>query len=251
MDKWLTTGSLVSLLTLTFLEIILGIDNIIFISILSEKLPAKQRSKARNMGLVLALFVRIALLFGISWIIGLKKTLISLFGFDLSGKDIILLGGGLFLLAKSTSEIHQKLEGDDQSTSDKKLRFWSAILQIILLDIVFSFDSILTAVGLVNDLPIMIASVVISLIVMMLFSGMISSFIHRHPSMKMLALSFLIMIGMLLVVEAFHVHVPKGYVYFAMAFSLGVEVLNMRVRKRSSKPVKLRESFEQDDKKKD
>ena len=250
MDQLFTTQALISLLTLTFLEIILGIDNVIFISILSEKLPLNKQARARNIGLLLALVVRVALLFGITWITRLKKPLIEGFGFSLSGKDLILLAGGLFLLAKSTSEIHQKLEGDEIEVKSKRVNFWPVVFQIILLDIVFSFDSILTAVGLVKELPIMIASVIISLIVMMLFSGMISRFIHRHPSMKMLALSFLIMIGLLLVVEAFHVHVPKGYVYFAMAFSLGVELLNMKVRRSKRKPVKLRETIEEEKKEK-
>jgi predicted tellurium resistance membrane protein TerC len=244
MQELLTTENLISLLTLTFLEIILGIDNVVFISILAGRLPAEQQGKARNIGLALALFTRVGLLLGISVIISLKNTLFTLFGIPISWRDLILIAGGLFLLGKSTSEIHHKLEGDEESAESAKkgMSLGSAIIQIIILDMVFSFDSILTAVGLVDQVEIMIAAVIISIGIMLLFAGKISGFINKHPSMKMLALSFLILIGVLLVVEGLHQHVSKGYVYFAMAFSLGVELLNMKMRKKS-KPVQLRKRY--------
>jgi len=242
MEVLLTTEGVVSLLTLTFLEIVLGIDNIVFISITSGRLPAAQQNKARSVGILLALLVRIGLLLTISWIIGLKDPFITIRDFELSFRDVILIAGGLFLLWKSTSEIHAKLEGEEESAAGKKvLSFRSAIIQIILLDIVFSFDSILTAVGLVDSILIMIIAIVAALVVMLVFANRISDFIHRHPAMKLLAISFLMMIGLVLVVEGLHVHVPKGYIYFAMAFALGVEVLNMKIRKRSKRPVELRE----------
>lgn len=241
MEVLLTSEGLISLFTLTLLEIILGIDNIIFISIISSKLPADQQGRARSIGILVALGVRIALLFGITWVIGLKEPIFSLpflsyIGLDpdLSGRDLILLGGGLFLIGKTTTEIHDKLEGHEEK--DRKIirvSIVKAIIQIVLIDIVFSFDSILTAVGLVKEVSIMIVAVVISLTVMLIFAKSISDFVDRHPTIKMLALSFLVLIGFLLVVEAFDVHVPKGYVYFAMAFSFIVEMLNMRLRKSS------------------
>jgi predicted tellurium resistance membrane protein TerC len=234
MAELLTVDSLISLLTLTLLEIVLGIDNIIFISILALKLPANEQSKARTTGILLALGVRVLLLFGITWIVSLQEDLFTIFNMGFSGRDLILLVGGLFLIAKSTSEIHGKLEGEEvHATSTKNITsLRSVIIQIVLIDIVFSFDSILTAVGLVKQVEIMIIAVVISMTVMLFFAKAIGEFVNRHPTIKMLALSFLIMIGMLLVAEAFEYHVPKGYVYFAMAFSLGVEFLNMKARKK-------------------
>lgn len=242
MDALLTTEGIVSLLTLTFLEIVLGIDNIVFISITADRLPVHQQKKARTLGISLALLVRIALLFGVSWIIGLKEPFITVGNFELSLRDLILIAGGLFLLAKSTSEIHAKLEGEDEALhAAKVVSLRGAIIQIILLDVVFSLDSILTAVGLVDEILIIIIAIVISLGVMLIFATTISNFINNHPSMKLLAVSFLMMIGLVLVIEGLHVHVPKGYIYFAMAFSLGIEVLNMKIRKRS-KPVTLKKS---------
>jgi predicted tellurium resistance membrane protein TerC len=242
MDGLLTTEGIVSLLTLTFLEIVLGIDNIVFISITSGRLPQNDQKRARSIGILLALLVRIGLLLTISWIIGLKDPFITVNNFELSFRDLILIVGGLFLLWKSTSEIHAKLEGEEENASKvKTLTFRSAVVQIILLDIVFSFDSILTAVGLVDSVLIMIIAIVVALGVMLAFANKISDFIHKHPAMKLLAISFLMMIGLVLVVEGLHVHVPKGYIYFAMAFALGVEVLNMKIRKRS-KALELRES---------
>lgn len=242
MEALLTTEGIVSLLTLTFLEIVLGIDNIVFISITAGRLPLHQQAKARNFGILLALLVRIGLLFGVSWIIGLKDPFLTFGDFELSFRDIILVIGGLFLLAKSTSEIHAKLEGHDEEMREVKvMSMRGAIIQIILLDVVFSLDSILTAVGLVDEILIIVIAIVISLGVMLIFARKISDFINNHPAMKLLAISFLMMIGLVLVVEGLHVHVPKGYIYFAMAFSLGIEVLNMKIRKRS-KPVTLKKS---------
>ena len=241
MDELLTTEGIVSLLTLTFLEIVLGIDNVVFISITAGRLPEQDQKKARNLGILLALVARIVLLLGVSWIIGLKDPFLTLGDFTLSFRDIILIAGGLFLIGKSVSEIHAKLEGqEEERAAVVKLTLRAAIIQIILLDIVFSFDSILTAVGLVENVLIIVIAIVISLVVMLVFAGRISEFIHKHPAMKLLAISFLMMIGLILVVEGFHVHVPKGYVYFAMAFALGIEILNMQIRKRT-KPVELRE----------
>lgn len=243
----LTTESIISLLTLALLEIVLGIDNIIFISIVSDRLPKEQQKKARTIGILLALIVRIGLLFAISWIVSLKDPLFYAFDIGFSGRDIILFLGGLFLLGKSTTEIHHKLEGEEESDASRKVTgFRSAIIQIVLLDIVFSFDSILTAVGLVDNVLIMIIAVVIALGVMLIFATAISNFVNTHPSIKILALSFLIMIGLLLVAEAFHVHVPKGYVYFSMAFSLGVEMINLRLDKKKGKAVKLHDRYTQE-----
>lgn len=246
-----STEGIISLLTLSLLEIVLGIDNIIFISILAGKLPAEQQGKARTVGIALALLVRVALLFGITWIVSLKDPLFYVFNIGFSGRDIILFLGGLFLLAKSTTEIHHKLEGEEENNADptrKRMTLRSAIIQIILLDIVFSFDSILTAVGLVDEIIIMIVAVVIALGVMLIFAKSIGDFVNKHPTVKMLALSFLLMIGLLLVVEAFHVHVPKGYVYFAMAFSLLVEILNLRMNKKA-KPVELHTRYKEEQEK--
>lgn len=234
METLLTTEGLVSLVTLTFLEIVLGIDNVVFLSIIAGKLPKDQQKKARVLGITLALVARILLLFGVSWLIGLQKPILTLGEYDLSYRDLILIAGGLFLIGKSTSEIHAKLEGKGHETKKTKvLTLTSAIIQIILIDVVFSLDSILTAIGLVEDVIIIIIAVVISLGVMLIFSKTISDFIAKHPAMKLLAISFLIMIGTLLVVEGLHVHVPRGYIYFAMAFALAVEVLNMKIRKKT------------------
>ncbi|MBK6507569.1 MAG: TerC family protein [Ignavibacteria bacterium] len=224
----------VSLLTLTFLEIVLGIDNIIFISILTGKLPAESREKARIIGLSVALIFRILLILAISWIAGLVEPLFSVFSHPVSGRDLILMSGGLFLIVKSTLEIHEKLEGDEHDKSSNAAPgFWNIIVQIVLLDLVFSLDSVITAVGLVSHIEIMIVAIVISMIVMIMFAGRVSDFIHKHPTIKMLALSFLLMIGLLLLVEGFHVAVPKGYVYFAMLFSFAVEMLNIKMRNKN------------------
>jgi len=235
MEQLFSVEGLVSLLTLTFLEIVLGIDNIIFISIISGRLPHQQQGRARNIGIILALVVRIVMLLGVSWIIGLRAVILTIGTFSLSYRDLILIAGGLFLMAKSTSEMHAKLEGGHEERNVKATSFKSTIIQIALLDVVFSLDSILTAVGLVENLTIIIIAIVISLGVMLIFSRRISSFINEHPTMKILGISFLLMIGMLLILEGFHVHVPKGYIYFSMAFALGVEILNMKVRKNGKK----------------
>jgi len=241
MDHLFTTDNLVSLFSLTLLEIVLGVDNIIFISIIAAKLPGSQQVSARKIGLLLAMLVRIGLLFAINWIIGLKKELFTIAGNGFSGRDLILLFGGLFLMAKTISEIHGKLEGEyeNEASEKKKPSFASTLVQIVLIDIVFSFDSILTAVGLSNHLEIMITAVVISMSLMMVYSRHISIFINRRPTLKMLALCFLIVIGALLVAEAFDVHVPKATVYFGMVFALLVEFLNQKMRKKA-KPIKLR-----------
>lgn len=239
MEIFLEPQSWIALLTLTFLEVVLGIDNIIFISIVTGKLPQAQQPRARNIGLALALAFRIALLLGITWIIGFTKPIFTIADFEVSGRDLILAAGGIFLLAKSTSEIHHKIEGEEQSHDTSKAKsFTSIIIQIILLDMVFSFDSILTAVGLTDKVLLMIIAVVISIGIMMVFAGKISAFINKHPTLQILALSFLILIGFMLVVDALHYHVPKGYIYFAVAFSLLVEALNMKLRKNN--PNKLR-----------
>ena len=237
----------ISLITLTLLEIVLGIDNIVFISILAGKLPQGQQKKARQMGLMLALGTRILLLCGLAWMVTLTKPLItfSIFKIDfaLSGRDLILLVGGLFLLTKSTREIHEKLEGEDgEKTKRMAPTFASVIIQILLLDIVFSLDSVITAVGMAKHLTIMIAAVIISVGFMLAFGGVISRFVEKHPTVKMLALSFLLLIGVTLIAEAFHHEIPKGYIYFAMAFSLGVEMLNLKLRSKS-KPVDLHQPY--------
>jgi len=239
----------VSLLTLTFMEIVLGIDNIIFISIVVNRLPHEQQKRGRTIGLLLALLFRIGLLLSITWIVGLKDPLFTLNlsfldqpNFGVAGRDLILLAGGLFLLAKSTTEIHTKLQGeDDEMNAGNFHSLTRVIIQIVLIDIVFSFDSILTAVGLVDNVLVMIAAVICAMGIMLAFSGYISDFVNKNPTIKILALSFLIMIGIMLVMEAFHKEIEKGYVYFAMAFSLVVEILNMRIRKKAT-PVPLRDS---------
>ncbi len=242
MEGLFTTEGIISLVTLTFLEIVLGIDNIVFISITAGRLPGDQQQRARTLGIGLALIVRIALLLTVSWIIGLKDPFLTIRSFELSFRDLILIAGGLFLLGKGTSEIHAKLEGEEEDgEAARVITLRAAIIQIILLDVVFSFDSILTAVGLVENVVIIIIAIIISLAVMLLFARKISEFINRHPAMKLLAVSFLMMIGLVLVVEGLHVHVPKGYIYFAMAFALIVEILNMKIRK-NQKPIQLHAS---------
>jgi predicted tellurium resistance membrane protein TerC len=240
---WITDPQIwISLVTLTALEIVLGIDNIIFISILAGKLPAEQQAKARQTGLMLALVTRILLLASLAWMVKLTAPLFTVFNFSLSGRDLILLGGGLFLIWKSTREIHEKLEGGDDHASTGKVvpKFSAIIVQILLLDIVFSLDSVITAIGMANKLGVMVAAVVIALGVMLKYAGVISDFVHKHPTLKMLALSFLLLIGVTLVAEGTHQHVNKGYIYFAMAFSFAVELLNLKLRKKSV-PVVLHE----------
>ena len=237
---------IVPLLTLTLLEIVLGIDNVIFISILAGKLPKEQQAKARQMGLLLAFITRVALLFSISWLMSLTKPLFTLpiVGQALTGRDLILLLGGLFLIGKSVTEIHHKLEGADgeANPTGKAVSFNAVIFQILLLDIVFSLDSVITAVGMVKELWIMITAVVVSLGVMLAFAGAISDFVNRHPTVKMLALSFLILIGVTLVGESLGQHIPKGYIYFSMAFAFLVEMLNLRLRTKPAHPIELRQS---------
>lgn len=243
MEALLTSEGIIALLTLTFLEIVLGVDNIIFISIISNRLPDKQQRSARNIGLLLALVMRIGLLLGISWIIGFTEPLFTAFEYEVSIKDLILIVGGLFLIGKSTTEIHESLEVDDHEEKDSKATtMGKVILQIVVLDMVFSFDSILTAVGLTQEIMIMIVAVTIAMFVMMTFAGRISDFINKHPSLQMLAMSFLILIGFMLVLEGIGQHIPKGYIYFAVFFSLAVEALNMR-RRRNQKAVTLRKKI--------
>ena len=237
----------VALVTLTALEIVLGIDNVVFISILAGKLPKQDQGRARRLGLLMAMFMRIALLFSLSWIIRLTAPLFSVVGHEISGRDLVLIFGGLFLLAKSTHEIHGRLEGDEGEASARvgpSLR--SVLIQIVLLDIVFSLDSVITAVGMADDLAVMVAAVVIAVGFMMLFAGPISRFVEEHPTVKMLALSFLLLIGVTLIAEGLDQHIPKGYIYFAMAFSLGVEMLNLRMRKARTDAVHLRQAYADD-----
>lgn len=246
MEELLTTDALISLFTLTLMEIILGIDNIVFISIVTAKLPVEQQPRARNIGLLLALGFRIALLLGINYIVQLTYPVIEFESlpenFALSWRDIILIVGGIFLMVKTVSEMHHKLEGaENEGEKPKPKTFFAVLLQIIALDLVFSFDSILTAIGLVKQVEIMIIAVVISLLIMLIAAGPISRFINKRPTMKMLALSFLLLIGFMLVAEGFEQHVEKGYIYFAMAFAFGVELLNGRLRKSTAEPVHLRE----------
>jgi predicted tellurium resistance membrane protein TerC len=226
----------IALATLTALELVLGIDNIVFISILVDKLPPEQQKRARLIGLFLAMFMRVGLLLVISWIIGLTAPLFNIFGKDISGRDLILIGGGLFLIWKSTGEIHEAIEGDAaHATAAAKASFLAVIVQVIIVDMVFSLDSIITAVGMVDHLAVMIAAVIASVGMMMLFSGAIGRFVNHHPTIKMLALAFLVVVGVVLIAEGFGQHVPKGYIYFSMAFALGVEMLNIRMRKRAKK----------------
>ena len=234
----------IAFLTLTALELVLGIDNVIFISILVDKLPPGRRELARRIGLFLAMFMRIGLLFVISWIIGLTEPLFSLLEQGLSGRDLILISGGLFLLWKSTKEIHQLLEGEtSEASAAVHATFLAVILQITIIDMVFSFDSIITAVGMVDHIEVMIASVIVSVLLMVAFAGAIGRIVSAHPTIKMLALAFLLVIGVVLIADGFDHHVPKGYVYFAMAFSVAVEFLNIRMRKRAIRPVDLHERY--------
>jgi predicted tellurium resistance membrane protein TerC len=233
----------IALLTLTVLEIVLGIDNIVFISVLTGRLPRAQQPRARAVGLGLAMIMRILLLLTISWVIGLTAPFFTLVGVEFSGRDLILIGGGIFLLAKATTEIHAALEGGEDgadAATVKAASFGGVIVQIGLLDIVFSLDSVITAVGMANDIPVMIIAIVIAIGVMLLASGPLSRFVEEHPTVKMLALSFLLLIGMSLVADGFDVHIPKGYIYFAMGFSVFVEVLNLRLRRRARTAVQLR-----------
>jgi predicted tellurium resistance membrane protein TerC len=245
--EWLSDPQAwVALLTLTLLEIVLGIDNVIFISILAGKLPPADQKKARNLGLAGALVTRLLLLMSLAWIVKLTAPLFTVFGFPISGRDLILIGGGLFLMAKATHEIHDKLEGAEGDTVKKITpTLASVITQIMLLDIVFSLDSVITAVGMAQQLGVMVTAVIIAVVIMLVAAGSISAFVDRHPTVKMLALSFLLLIGMTLIAEGLHFHIPKGYVYFAMGFSVFVEVLNIRFR-RASKPVKLHDSYHEE-----
>ncbi|GAB3033805.1 TerC family protein [Bowmanella dokdonensis] len=239
-EAWIALGTLMAL------EIVLGIDNIIFISILVGRLPPEQREKARKLGIALAMLTRLALLFSITWVMGLVEPWFSILGEEISGRDVILILGGLFLLAKSTHEIHNSLEGEEESGGSSKVAGFGAVLvQIAVLDLVFSLDSVITAVGLVSHLSIMVIAIVASVVVMLVAAKSIGDFVDAHPTIKMLALSFLIMVGFTLVIEGFDVHVPKGYIYFAMAFSVAVEFLNIRIRKKKDaqavqlkKPIK-------------
>jgi predicted tellurium resistance membrane protein TerC len=243
MADWLSPEILIALATLTFLEIVLGVDNIIFISILSGKLPPAQQPTARRVGLLLAMGTRILLLFSLAWVVRLTAPLFALFGHELSGRDLILIVGGLFLLGKSTHEIHGRLEGEEGEGSARAASsFASVLVQIALLDIVFSLDSVITAVGMVDRVSVMIVAVMISVLIMMMAAEPISAFVHRHPTVKMLALSFLLLIGLSLLLEGFDHHIPKGYIYFAMGFSVFVEMINLRVRRRAP-PVHLREPY--------
>ena len=247
--EWLSSPEAwIALVTLTFLEIVLGVDNVIFISILAGKLPQGQQKKARQLGLGLAMFMRIALLASLAWIVKLTAPLFAVWGQEVSGRDLILLLGGLFLLGKATFEIHDKLEGEQGHASAKIApTFASVIIQILLLDIVFSLDSVITAVGMAEDLGVMVTAVVVAVGVMMVSAGAISAFVDKHPTVKMLALSFLLLIGVSLIAEGFHQHIPKGYIYFAMGFSIFVEMINLRIRAMrdvgAKEPVELRQRY--------
>ncbi|MBI4839186.1 MAG: TerC family protein [Nitrospirae bacterium] len=245
---WLTDPQAwIALATLTALEIVLGIDNIIFISILTGKLPAHQRGKAQTIGLALAMLTRIMLLFSLTWLMRLTAPLFSVMGNEISGRDLILIIGGLFLLGKSTFEIHDKLEGEAGHSSGRTAAsFTSVIVQIMFLDIIFSLDSVITAIGMANQLIIMVLAVVIAVVFMMMSAGRVSGFIEKHPTIKVLALSFLILIGVALIADGLDSHIPKGYIYFAMAFSVFVEMLNIKVRRRTA-PVKLHQSYVEED----
>jgi predicted tellurium resistance membrane protein TerC len=236
-----TVDGWVALFTLSVLEIVLGIDNVVFVSILAGKLPPDQRERARKLGMFLAMFIRIALLGAITWVMGLTATLFSALGHDVTGRDLILIVGGLFLIAKSTHEIHLKLEGDEEHGSGRKAAsFGGVIFQILLLDIVFSLDSVITAVGMAEHLAVMVIAVVLAVAVMMIAARVVSDFVERHPTVKMLALSFLLLIGMSLIGEGWGQHIPKGYIYFAMGFSVFVEAINLRIRTKQA-PVHLRQ----------
>jgi predicted tellurium resistance membrane protein TerC len=243
MDAFLTSSGLVALITLTFLEIVLGVDNVIFISILSNKLSGSQQARARRLGLLGALGTRILLLFSVVWIIRLTAPLFYILGRPISGRDLILVGGGLFLLAKATIEIHERLEGEEGHSSARvRPSFAAVIIQIVVLDVVFSLDSVITAVGMVDEIAIMVTAVILAVAVMMFSAGPISSFVNRHPTVKVLAVSFLLLIGVSLIGEGLGLHIPKGYIYFAMAFCAFVEMINLRVR-RVTAPVHLHEPY--------
>lgn len=240
MNQLLDPEIWIALLTLTVLEIVLGVDNVIFISILSAKLPKAQQERARITGLAIAGSLRIVLLLAISWLAGLTATLFTLFGQGLSGRDLILLAGGFFLLAKATTEIHELLEGGSAERGKAVASFTAVIVQILALDLVFSLDSVLTAIGLAQQLWVMITAIVVAVGVMLVSSGVVAGFVTRHPTLRMLALAFLLLIGMVLVADGFEMHIPRGYIYFAMAFSVFVELLNLRIRARHGPPVELR-----------
>jgi predicted tellurium resistance membrane protein TerC len=246
MIEWLTNPQTwIALVTLTSLEIVLGVDNVIFVSILASKLPRAQQPRARRLGLFLAMFMRIALLFSLTWLIRLTAPLFTVIGQSVSGRDLILLVGGLFLIAKATYEIHDKLEGDEGHESARvAASFAAVIMQVMLLDIVFSLDSVITAVGMASDLGVMVIAVVLAVGVMMVSAGAIAGFVDRHPTVKILALSFLLLIGVSLIADGLHQHISKGYIYFAMAFSVFVEMVNLRVHSRT-KPVELRHPYTQ------
>ena len=234
----------IALLTLTALEIVLGIDNIVFISILANKLPQDQRDNARRVGILAAMGMRILLLLGISWVVTLTEPLFEILGHEFSGRDLILIGGGAFLIAKATWEIHGRMEGDDhQRDAGKVTSFWSVIAQIMVLDVIFSLDSVITAVGMVDEVAIMIAAVVIAVVVMLAASGYITRVIDRHPTLKMLALSFLLLIGFTLVADGFGAHIDKGYIYVAMGFAVLVEMLNIRRSSKVSEPLKMHDPY--------
>ena len=234
----------IALATLTALEIVLGVDNVVFISILAGKLPVEQREKARRLGLGLAMFVRILLLLSIAWVVRLTAPLFTVLSQEISGRDLILMFGGLFLLAKSTHEMHTQLEGEEGHSSKRiAASFAAVIIQILLLDIIFSLDSVITAVGMADDIGVMVTAVIVAVGFMLVFSGAVSRFVDRHPTVKMLALSFLLLIGVSLVAESLEFHIPKGYIYFAMAFSLFVEVLNIRLRKSREVPFHLQSAY--------
>lgn len=245
MFEWIAEpSSWMALLTLTILEIVLGVDNIIFISILTGRLPEKLRPKAQMIGLSLAMLMRIVLLLAIGWVMGLTASLFAVGQYSISGRDLILLGGGLFLIAKATHEIHHNLEGPEEHVSSRvSASFGSILLQIVLLDAVFSLDSVITAVGMADEISVMIIAVMIAIGVMMAFAGVISGFVEKHPTVKMLALSFLLLIGVTLIAEGMGQHISKGYIYFAMAFSVFVEMLNLRIRAKARKPVHLRKKM--------
>jgi predicted tellurium resistance membrane protein TerC len=242
MDWLFDAQAWAALVTLTVLEIVLGIDNIVFISILAGRLPAARQKRARRVGLALAMVSRIALLASIAWIVGLTRPLFALLGHDFSGRDLILLGGGLFLIWKATKELHERLEGEGEHRRGRAAASFGAVIaQILLVDVVFSLDSVITAVGMAEDLWVMITAIVIAMIIMMISVEPISDFVHRHPTVKVLALSFLLLIGVALIAEGFGRHIPKGYLYFAMGFSIFVEMINLRVRRGA--PVELREPY--------
>ena len=242
---WLTQPETwIAFVTLVVLELVLGVDNVIFISILAGKLPPDQQQRARTTGIALAVITRILLLLSLSWIISLTQPLFTVLDLEISGRDLVLLAGGVFLIWKATREIHDKLEGEEgQASARVQASFWNVIIQIMLLDIVFSLDSVITAVGMVDELSIMIAAVIIAALTMIFVATPLGEFVEKHPTIKMLALSFLLLIGFTLIVEGFHLHIPKGYIYFAMGFSVLVEMLNLRLRRVTEAPVNLREAY--------